>query len=139
MSQFNVENLKNPEFYQDNRLQAHSDHVIYKDEYECLAKKTSYRMYLNGLWKFSYGKNMSLAVSDFESLDYDCKEWDEIRVPAHIQMEGYGNPHYTNTTYPWEATEKIEPGEIPEKFNPVTSYVKYFTSPENMKGQRISI
>ena len=41
MSQFNVENLKNPEFYQDNRLQAHSDHVIYKDEYECLAKKTS--------------------------------------------------------------------------------------------------
>lgn len=139
MSQFNVENLKNPEFYQDNRLQAHSDHVIYKDEYECLAKKTSYRMYLNGLWKFSYGKNMSLAVSDFESLDYDCKEWDEIRVPAHIQMEGYGNPHYTNTTYPWEATEKIEPGEIPEKFNPVASYVKYFTLPENMKGQRICI
>ena len=96
-------------------------------------------MYLNGLWKFSYGKNMSLAVSDFESLDYDCKEWDEIRVPAHIQMEGYGNPHYTNTTYPWEATEKIEPGEIPEKFNPVASYVKYFTLPENMKGQRICI
>ena len=108
MSQFNVENLKNPEFYQDNRLQAHSDHVIYKDEYECLAKKTSYRMYLNGLWKFSYGKNMSLAVSDFESLDYDCKEWDEIRVPAHIQMEGYDAPQYANVQYPCDGREEIE-------------------------------
>ena len=54
-------------------------------------------------------------------------------------MEGYGSPHYTNTTYPWEATEKIKPGEIPVKFNPVASYVKYFTIPEEMKGRRICI
>lgn len=139
MSQFNVDNLKNPEFYQENRLEAHSDHVIYRNEIEALQKKTSYRMSLNGLWKFDYAKNMDLAMEGFESLDCNCREWDEIRVPAHIQMEGYGNPHYTNTTYPWEATEKIKPGEIPVKFNPVASYVKYFTIPEEMKGQRICI
>ena len=139
MSQFNVDNLKNPEFFQENRLEAHSDHVIYRNEIEALQKKTSCRMSLNGLWKFDYAKNMDLAIEGFESLDCNCREWDEIRVPAHIQMEGYGNPHYTNTTYPWEATEKIKPGEIPVKFNPVASYVKYFTIPEEMKGQRICI
>lgn len=139
MSQFNVDNLKNPEFFQENRLEAHSDHVIYRNEIEALQKKTSCRMNLNGLWKFDYAKNMDLAMEGFESLDCNCREWDEIRVPAHIQMEGYGNPHYTNTTYPWEATEKIKPGEIPVKFNPVASYVKYFTIPEEMKGQRICI
>ena len=139
MSQFNVDNLKNPEFYQENRLEAHSDHVIYRNEIEALQKKTSCRMSLNGLWKFDYAKNMDLAMEGFESLDCNCREWDEIRVPAHIQMEGYGTPHYTNTTYPWEATEKIKPGEIPVKFNPVASYVKYFTIPEEMKGQRICI
>ena len=139
MSQFNVDNLRNPEVFQENRLEAHSDHVIYRDEIEALQKKSSYRMSLNGLWKFDYAKNMDLAMEGFESLDCNCKEWDEIRVPAHIQMEGYGNPHYTNTTYPWEAIEKIKPGEIPVKFNPVASYVKYFTIPEEMKGQRICI
>lgn len=52
------------------------------------------------------------------------------------QMEGYDVPIYTNTTYPWEADEFIKPGEVPEIFNPVASYVKYFTIPENMKNKR---
>ena len=42
---------------------------------------------MNGLWKFAYAKNQSLAPCGFEAADYDCKNWDEIRVPAHIQME----------------------------------------------------
>ena len=46
---------------------------------------------------------------------------------------------YTNTTYPWEADESIKPGEVPEIFNPVASYVKYFTIPENMKNKRVCI
>lgn len=84
-------------------------------------------------------KNQSLAPCGFEAADYDCKGWDEIRVPAHIQMEGYDVPIYTNTTYPWEADEFIKPGEVPEIFNPVASYVKYFTIPENMKNKRVCI
>ena len=54
-------------------------------------------------------------------------------------MEGYDVPIYTNTTYPWEADESIKPGEVPEIFNPVASYVKYFTIPENMKNKRVCI
>ena len=94
---------------------------------------------LNGVWKFHYGNNYESTVPGFEKLDYSCADWNDIRVPAHIQMEGYDVPHYVNTQYPWEGREDIRPGEIPEHFNPTASYVKYFTVPERMKGKRIFI
>lgn len=136
MGNFDSDIVKNPEIFEQNRLAAHSDHVCYKNELEKIKGKSSLRYDMNGLWKFAYAKNQSLAPCGFEAADYDCKSWDEIRVPAHIQMEGYDVPIYTNTTYPWEADEFIKPGEVPEIFNPVASYVKYFTIPENMKNKR---
>ena len=139
MSNFGSNIIKNPEIFEQNRLAAHSDHVCYKNELEKIKGKSSLRYDMNGLWKFAYAKNQSLAPCGFEAADYDCKGWDEIRVPAHIQMEGYDVPIYTNTTYPWEADEFIKPGEVPEIFNPVASYVKYFTIPENMKNKRVCI
>lgn len=139
MSNFDSNIIKNPEIFEQNRLAAHSDHVCYKNELEKIKGKSSLRYDMNGLWKFAYAKNQSLAPCGFEAADYDCKGWDEIRVPAHIQMEGYDVPIYTNTTYPWEADESIKPGEVPELFNPVASYVKYFTIPENMKNKRVCI
>ena len=139
MSDFDSNIIKNPKIFEQNRLAAHSDHVCYKNELEKIKGKSSLRYDMNGLWKFAYAKNQSLAPCGFEAADYDCKNWDEIRVPAHIQMEGYDVPIYTNTTYPWEADEFIKPGEVPEIFNPVASYVKYFTIPENMKNKRVCI
>lgn len=139
MSNFDSNIIKNPEIFEQNRLAAHSDHVCYKNELEKIKGKSTLRYDMNGLWKFAYAKNQSLAPCGFEAADYDCKGWDEIRVPAHIQMEGYDVPIYTNTTYPWEADESIKPGEVPEIFNPVASYVKYFTIPENMKNKRVCI
>lgn len=139
MGNFDSDIIKNPEIFEQNRLTAHSDHVCYKNELEKIKGKSSLRYDMNGLWKFAYAKNQSLAPCGFEAADYDCKGWDEIRVPAHIQMEGYDVPIYTNTTYPWEADEFIKPGEVPEIFNPVASYVKYFTIPENMKNKRVCI
>ncbi|WP_456056859.1 glycoside hydrolase family 2 TIM barrel-domain containing protein [Agathobacter sp.] len=139
MSNFDPNIIKNPEIFEQNRLAAHSDHVCYKNELEKIKGKSSLRYDMNGLWKFAYAKNQSLAPCGFEAADYDCKSWDEIRVPAHIQMEGYDVPIYTNTTYPWEADESIKPGEVPEIFNPVASYVKYFTIPDNMKNKRVCI
>lgn len=139
MGNFDSDIVKNPEIFEQNRLAAHSDHVCYKNELEKIKGKSSLRYDMNGLWKFAYAKNQSLAPCGFEAANYDCKSWDEIRVPAHIQMEGYDVPIYTNTTYPWEADEFIKPGEVPEIFNPVASYVKYFTIPENMKNKRVCI
>ncbi len=139
MGEFDFEKVKNPLFFEENRMEAHSDHVCYLNDYEAKCRETSYRISLNGLWKFMYAVNEEQALPGFEACDYDCKTWQDIRVPAHLQMEGYGVPHYTNTAYPWEGTEFIRPGEIPSKFNPVGSYVKYFCLPKSWKKHRVCI
>lgn len=139
MSKFDINILKNPEIFEQNRLPAHSDHIAYASEKERSTGSTSLRKYLNGVWKFSYAKNQTQVIEGFESDDVDVSGWDEIYVPAHIQMEGYGVPHYTNTTYPWEGHEWIEPGEIPTLFNPVASYVTNFTVPSEWGNDKVCI
>ena len=139
MKAFDYSLVKNPEYFKDGRMDAHSDHIWYKNKEEMQEKETSYRFSLNGIWKFHYARNYKSTVAGFEKEEYSCKDWDDIHVPAHIQMEGYDAPQYANVQYPWEGHEDIHPGEIPEHFNPVASYVKYFTVPEQMQGKRLFI
>lgn len=139
MKQFDYNKVKDPEFFRDNRLDAHSDHVCYANEEEEKRGVSSFRFNLNGLWKFAYAPNFVSAPDGFEAEGYDCKGWTDIHVPAHIQMEGYDAPQYANVQYPWDGWQEAEPGEIPERFNPIASYVKYFEVPENMKGQPVYI
>ena len=139
MKTFDYSLVKDPQYFKDGRMDAHSDHTYYRDGEEALEKETSFRYDLNGIWKFHYARNYGSAVPGFEKEEYCCKDWDDIRVPAHIQMEGYDAPQYANVQYPWEGHEDIHPGEIPEHFNPVASYVKYFEVPEEMQGKRLFI
>ena len=139
MKVFDYSLVKDPQYFKDGRMDAHSDHTYYRDGEEAQEKATSFRYDLNGIWKFHYARNYGSAIPGFEKADYCCKDWDDIRVPAHIQMEGYDAPQYANVQYPWEGHEDIHPGEIPEHFNPVASYVKYFEVPEEMQGKRLFI
>ncbi|MCL2034364.1 MAG: DUF4981 domain-containing protein [Oscillospiraceae bacterium] len=136
---FDYNKIKSPHFFRENRLDAHSDHKYFRDETEAAANETGFRHLLNGCWKFSYAKNYGLAPKGFEDSSFDCKCWDDIIVPGHIQMQGYDVPQYVNTQYPWDGLEEINPGEIPSGFNPVASYVKYFTVPEQMRGEKLYI
>ncbi len=136
---FDYGKIKDPAFFAQNRVKAHSDHHYYKNHRELAEKNESFRQNLNGLWKFQYARNLAEAPAGFEAEDFDCKGWEDIRVPAHIQMEGYDKPQYVNVQYPWDGHEAIEPGEIPTQFNPVANYVKYFTVLENMQGKRLFV
>ena len=139
MNTFDYKKVKDPQYFRDARMDAHSDHIYYRTKEEAEEKQSSYRVSLNGLWKFHYAKNYADVVAGFEKEDYCCVGWDDIKVPAHIQMEGYDVPQYANVQYPWEGHEDIHPGEIPEQFNPVASYVKYFTVPKQMQGKRLFV
>ncbi|MBQ7486457.1 MAG: DUF4981 domain-containing protein, partial [Clostridia bacterium] len=48
-------------------------------------------------------------------------------------------PQYCNVQYPWDGAEDVEIGDLPENFNPVACYVKYFYVPESMVGKRIYV
>lgn len=137
MKEFDYSMVKNPEYFKDGCVSAHSSHSYYGSLAQAEAGEENFRYSLNGIWKFHYAKNYQSAIPGFEKEDYCCRSWDDIRVPAHIQMEGWDAPQYANVQYPWEGKEQIQPGEIPEAFNPVASYVKYFEVPESMKDQRV--
>ncbi len=139
MAAFDYNQVKNPEYFQENRIPAHSDHVYYPSEEAVRCGKNDFRYSLNGLWKFAYAPNYEASNKGFEAEDYNCRTWAEIRVPAHIQMEGYDIPQYANVQYPWDGREEICAGEIPTEFNPVAQYVKYFEVPENMRKQPLYI
>jgi beta-galactosidase len=166
MYHFQPEKLSDPEYFQENCLNAHSDHVCYRNWKEAaerygsllppqtvngtidvtesvlpdvLGHKSSFRYFLDGMWKFHYADNPAMCLSGFEKTDYNCKNWREIPVPAHIQMEGYDQIQYVNTQYPWDGKEEIWTKQMPMEHNPVASYVKYFTLPEHFAGQRIFI
>ena len=126
---FDENRLKDPGFFRENRLDPHSDHLF----------TPAYRLSLNGLWKFACAVNPAQVIPGFEKPDFDCRGWKDIRVPAHIQLEGYGIPQYCNTEYPWDGLGELMPGDLPEKYNPVACYVKHFRLPEEMKGKRVFI
>ena len=136
---FEIKKIHDPKFFKENCMAAHSDHVAYADETEAEEKKSSFRLSLDGIWKFHYARNYAQTVNGFEAETFDCKCWEDIRVPAHIQMEGYDIPQYVNIQYPWDGREDVWRDTVPSEFNPVASYVKYFTLPEGFRKNGLYI
>ena len=136
---FEIKKIHDPKFFKENCMAAHSDHVAYANETEAEEKKSSFRLLLDGIWKFHYARNYTQTVNGFEAETFDCKSWEDIRVPAHIQMEGYDIPQYVNIQYPWDGREDVWRDAVPSEFNPVASYVKYFTLPEGFRKSGLYI
>lgn len=132
--------LTDVEVFAVNRIPAHSDHQYYYTMEEARRKgEMNFRHSLNGTWKFSYAVNPRSRIEQFYESDYDAKGWKTIQVPGHIQLQGFGQPHYVNTMYPWDGHDAIRPPMVPIDDNPVGSYLKTFTVPENMQDQPLFI
>ncbi len=110
--------LENPQIFAIGRLMPHSDHQFFKNSE--MSKRD--RVNLNGTWKFRYAEDLSVAPKDFSSIFTDISDWEDITVPNHQEMCGYGDKMYVNVCYPWEGHEALLPGQIPQKV-PVCTYV----------------
>ncbi|OAG36383.1 hypothetical protein AYO21_09368 [Fonsecaea monophora] len=75
---------------------------------------------LNGVWDFCY------ASSPLEANDFSQQEnsWTTIQVPGHWQLQGHGQPQYTNIVYPFPACPPYLPDE-----NPTGTYRRTFSVP----------
>lgn len=129
MDSFRFEWLENPEIFRVNTVKHHSDHKYFKDMKEVSNNETSMKQLLNGNWKFHYSNNLEGTIPNFYYETYNIEGWDDIKVPGHIQLQGYDSPHYVNVMYPWDGHENIYPPQVPKIFNPVGSYVKEFEVP----------
>ncbi|WP_141499841.1 glycoside hydrolase family 2 TIM barrel-domain containing protein [Paenibacillus luteus] len=123
-----------------NRLPAHSDHRYYESIDGAVAEAPmSLRHSLNGSWKFNYSVKPADRPKHFYEVEHPVDGWNNIEVPGHIQLQGFGKPQYVNTMYPWDGHNDIRPPAIPEDHNPVGSYVKYFQAPAQMQGKPVYI
>jgi len=127
-----LEWLANPEVFAVNREPAHSDHL-------CTVGGHQLKQSLNGTWKFNYTEHPDSRPADFYKTDFDVTSFDDITVPGHIQLQGYDKPQYVNTQYPWEGQESLLPPQIPQKRNPVGSYVKFFDVDASLLGKETFI
>lgn len=132
--------VADPRFVSDRRMPAHSDHRWFRDADEARSGTSGYEQLLSGTWRFHYAPSPAESVPGFEAADFDASGWDEIPVPAHIQLHGYDRPQYVNVQYPWDGHEQVEPGQIPTRFNPVASYLRDVTLDRPLEpGERVSV
>ncbi|MBD5472404.1 MAG: beta-galactosidase [Lachnospiraceae bacterium] len=143
--------LDDPETFQVNRLPAHSDHGHFCNEQEMEDEKNSLIQSLNGTWKFCYSECAGKRPAEFYREDFSVTDFDEIKVPGHIELAGYDKIHYINTMYPWEGHYYRRPAYSLEgkakwqgmfseaDYNSVGSYVKEFDLEEGLLGKRVCI
>jgi len=143
--------LDNPEVFRVGGLKAHSDHRFYQKEEEVQDGVSSLSQSLNGTWKFCYSENAMSRPVNFYRPDFDAENFDEIKVPCHIEMAGYDKIHYINTMYPWEGhvyrrpayslngTKEWEGMFSEASYNPVGSYRKEFDLKEELWGKRVIV
>lgn len=132
-----LEWLQDPEVFAVNKIPAHSDHAYFADDVEVAQGKTKWKQSLNGAWKLSYAKNPDLRLPEFYKVDQDLSGFDSVQVPGHLELQGYGQPQYTNTNYPWDGQEYVDPPFVPMANNPVASYVKEFWLNEALEHRTV--
>ncbi|MFC4530461.1 glycoside hydrolase family 2 TIM barrel-domain containing protein [Sphaerisporangium dianthi] len=79
------------------------------------------RVALDGPWRFHWAGRPAGAPPGFAEPGFDDGGWDELPVPAHWQLHGYGRPWYTNIQYPFPVDPPHVPGD-----NPTGSYRRRF-------------
>ncbi|HQV60567.1 MAG TPA: glycoside hydrolase family 2 TIM barrel-domain containing protein [Chitinophagaceae bacterium] len=97
---------------------------------------------LNGNWKFNWVKDPDQRPQQFYALNYDDSQWDDFRIPASWELNGYGLPIYVNQPYDFAGHNlrygKMNPPfDIPANNNPVGSYRKIILLPSAFKGKQI--
>ena len=97
---------------------------------------------LNGNWRFHWSPDPQSRPIDFFKSNFSHDNWDYIPVPSTIERQGHGVPLYTNSIYPFKVDPPFVMGEPDSTYtnflnrNPVGSYYRTFTVPEQWKDKR---
>ncbi|MFZ6013535.1 MAG: glycoside hydrolase family 2 TIM barrel-domain containing protein [Bacteroidota bacterium] len=119
-----------------NKEDAHASFFSYENLAMALQQKkeaSAWYQSLNGLWRFSLAKKPDDRPIYFFRENFDVSTWDEIKVPANWEVEGYDYPIYLDEHYPFQATWP----DAPKDYNPVGSYKRPFTISDAWTGRQV--
>ncbi|WP_215223122.1 glycoside hydrolase family 2 TIM barrel-domain containing protein [Echinicola shivajiensis] len=133
--------FENPNVQEENRLPMRSSYFPFENEKLAQGndKTASKRFFdLNGTWKFLWTDHYEKLPQDFEAVDFDDNGWDDFKVPANWEFNGYGTPIYVN--HPFEfAVDNPNPPYIENKDNPAGVYRRTITLPESWENEQVFI
>lgn len=139
--------LQTPEVVSVNRLPMRASAFAFENK--ALAgqrdkAKSGNFLSLNGTWKFNWVQDPRKRPVDFYKPDFNDSGWDNFKVPANWEVNGYGLPVYVNHPYEFTGRAKMgaalkPPYDIPEDNNPVGSYRKKFDLPKDWDGKQVFI
>ncbi|MEI6519365.1 MAG: glycoside hydrolase family 2 TIM barrel-domain containing protein [bacterium] len=124
---------ENPEVLHRNRLAPATTLIPFADADAALNSErgaSPYLRLLNGCWKFSYSTAPFEVPENFYADQYNDTEWADMQVPSVWQLNGYGNPNYTNVNFPYPSDPPFVPTE-----NPVGIYRRTFNVPAAWDGK----
>ncbi|MEL6557477.1 MAG: glycoside hydrolase family 2 TIM barrel-domain containing protein [Bacteroidota bacterium] len=130
---------KNPTVTQVNRLPARATSISFETEEQALEKsieESPRHQSLNGIWQFSWASIPENLPSGFEKNEFQTKNWSTIEVPSNWELQGFGQPIYTNVQYPFRP---VDPPFPPVAENAAGAYVKTFNIPKNWEDYQITL
>ena len=128
---------EDPTIISENKEDAHATLIPYdskKDAISGIRESSNHYRSLNGEWYFNWVKRPAERPLGFYKKGYDISSWDKISVPGSWQLQGYGQPIYTNVKHPFENPNPPYP---PKNNNPVGSYRRTFSVPESWKDGQV--
>ncbi|WP_343330712.1 glycoside hydrolase family 2 TIM barrel-domain containing protein [Polaribacter staleyi] len=156
ISQFTVSqnDWENELMFEQNKLRSRVPSYSYTNHADALEgnRDKSRIQSLNGTWKFKYVGTSKDRPTEFIKKDFNGENWSDIPVPSSWELEGFGQPIYTNIIYPFTPDIKNggkrnfnymgpHPPQFPfiEKYrdNPVGSYYRDFTIPKDWDHQSV--
>lgn len=132
---------QNIEVQSINRLPAHSPW------------ENTHTLSLDGTWKFQLVEHPSFVPACFYLPDYNDQGWRQIQVPGNWELQGAGEPIYTNWAYPFtdepgahlispsyagsvDYASTLNPPHLPDKI-PTGLYRRSFELPEHFVGKKL--
>lgn len=91
-----------------NREESHAPWGAYenaKQAMSCNRALSNWTVSLDGIWKFAYYTKPTETGAFWET-DYNHSHWYDIKVPGNWEVQGFGEPIYTNVVFPWDHYSK---------------------------------
>jgi beta-galactosidase len=133
-----INDWENPDVVGLNKEKAHATFYLPSEKYN-----NPRIVSLNGMWKFKWSPDPASRPVDFYKTDYSVSDWTNILVPGNWEMQGFGNPIYSNSAYPFQKDPPRVTSEPPKDFNsfsqrnPVGSYFTTFEVPESWTNKLV--
>ena len=119
---------ENPSVFAINKEPPHAP-LLPRDE----LRASSFYHSLNGRWRFLLAGIPSETPARFWQPEFDDGRWGEVQVPGHWELQGHGQPMYTNIQYPFPA----DPPHVPHDDNPTGCYRRTFEVPAGWAGREV--